>query len=892
LVIAGRLTRLGSAAVLAWLLGGCAAPDASILITARTVAVPGATRIESIVVRVVPTASPLAPAPIRSEPVARTFAEVNGELPIHVAIHLQGPTPVMVHLVALTDGGDALYATRCYAPSGVITDEVLLVPGDPLVDVDGDGFPRPSDVDANCRDPGPGATGVACDLGLCPAAIAGDCDDSADAMAGACDRDHASEGRCIHPGADTFCGDGIDQDCRNNGGSGDDEPCVDLDGDGYSACAASARPDAGAVPDAGVSEAGVVDAGGPIDRGCDCNDTSVDVHPGATEVCGNAVDDDCSGEPGGMGAYCDADGDGFTSDVDCDDASANIHPGGLSLERCCDAPPCGADCECDGVDNNCNGLVDEHSSCAGPDLDGDGHDFCTAATPNCAECDCNDCDSGMHPGAVDACGNRIDEDGIADDAMCEASDVDRDGVVGGRDCAEGDPHTFLDAPEDCRTPASESCGTGTCGVDADMDGYGPTGPGVIDCDDTDPAIHPWATETCNGVNDDCDADGDEVLDPLHASGCVTDPSCSGSSRCRIEFASNIHHCGECRHECNPGTTLVADACEAGVCVCSTDLARAACDANETCCGETDAMGNPVASPGCDDLDHSTQNCGGCGIVCDRGVSSVCSGGACGCGAGAACTGGTACCATTSDADATCRDLQNDSSHCGACGLACGPNSTCSAGRCVCSDPDHDDCDGDLDRPANDGCETDLRADASHCGRCRESCTDDHVAVGSCLSGSCLITSCDALFDDCNGASGDGCEASLDRVDRCGGCGLLCAPAHADADCSTGSCGYGTCQSGFGDCDGDASNGCETALTADAHCGSCGNDCTDQNVVGGRCMMGSCTIASCASGHGNCDGSVANGCEAMTAGTAADCCGATCGSPPMCDARAMGAYRCH
>lgn len=51
-----------------------------------------------------------------------------------------------------------------------------------------------------------------------------------------------------------------------------------------------------------------------------------------------------------------------------------------------------------------------------------------------------------------------------------------------------------------------------CGVDADGDGYKSN----FDCDDASAAVYPYAPETCNGVDDDCDG----VSDNLGASGSI------------------------------------------------------------------------------------------------------------------------------------------------------------------------------------------------------------------------------------------------------------------------------------------------------------------------------------------------------------------------------------
>jgi hypothetical protein len=57
-------------------------------------------------------------------------------------------------------------------------------------------------------------------------------------------------------------------------------------------------------------------------------------------------------------------------------------------------------------------------------------------------------------------------------------------------------------------------------------------------------------------------------------------------------------------------------------------------------------------------------------------------------------------------------------------------------------------------------------------------------------------------------------------DNCGACGVSCVVANAESMCVDGDCAVGECDPGFADCDGDIANGCE----AMSDCAG-GSDCT-------------------------------------------------------------------
>lgn len=142
----------------------------------------------------------------------------------------------------------------------------------------------------------------------------------------------------------------------------------------------------------------------------------------------------------------------------------------------------------------------------------------------------------------------------------------------------------------------------------------------------------------------------------------------------------------------------------------------------------------------------------------------------------------------------------------------------------------------------------------HCATCHDSCTpfDGGVCVEVGESSRCQ-KSCPPGFEDCDGdpsTGANGCETYLASVDNCGGCGLVCSNPHnaVSAACSSGAgdaqCGIGTCNAGFGDCDGASANGCEVSLMDDReNCGACGYDCAEENP-GANVAQWSCTSGTC------------------------------------------------
>ena len=395
---------------------------------------------------------------------------------------------------------------------------------------------------------------------------------------------------------------------------------------------------------------------------------------------------------------------------------------------------------------------------------------------------------------------------------------------------------------------------GDLGVDGATKDAAPDGPRCTPASDTCPQ-----GQYCSPSLNDC------------TPGCRNDNDCAGMTT--PDAGSAPLHCEASTHSCVPCTIdahcPIGNLCMGNTCVPGCNAARG-CPMGRTCC-----------SGGCIDTATNVSNCGACGTVCTaaNGVPA-CNAGAC---AVASCMAGFGNC--DSSAGNGCEtDTTTHRMHCGGCGMACPTYahaaSTCSSGMCQMGacEAGFEDC----DRSPMNGCEVNTRTDLANCGGCGVACRFEGASA-TCTNGVCVRGPCTAGRGDCDGDPMNGCEINFATdLMHCGRCNAACALAHATSACGAGgACTIARCDTGWGDCDGNAANGCETDLqTSVNNCNTCGNVCP---TAGGTaaCRAGACVITSCPTGREECDGNMATLCETDLRSNLSNCgaCGRACPARP-------------
>jgi hypothetical protein len=163
--------------------------------------------------------------------------------------------------------------------------------------------------------------------------------------------------------------------------------------------------------------------------------------------------------------------------------------------------------------------------------------------------DCDDTKASVHPGATETC-NGIDDNctGGIDEGVKNSyyPDVDKDGF--------GDKNAT----------ATQACSAPT--------GYVTNN---TDCNDSSAAVYPGATETCNGIDDNCNGTADEGLtttayyvdgdgDGYGKAGSTATQACSKP----VGYVANNTDCDDTKATVNPGATEICngidDNCAGGI----------------------------------------------------------------------------------------------------------------------------------------------------------------------------------------------------------------------------------------------------------------------------------------------------------------------------------------
>ncbi|MEC7947629.1 MAG: MopE-related protein, partial [Myxococcota bacterium] len=380
----------------------------------------------------------------------------------------------------------------------------------------------------------------------------------------------------------------------------------------------------------------------------------------------NEKDDDCDGfiddeddsvdVSDGTVFYADADDDGYgdatvaltacvapagyrLNSNDCDDTSASVSPGAQEV--------------CNDIDDDCDELVDDLDDSIDlstarewyADVDGDGYGDPAGVFTSCASpsgyvdtaTDCDDGDATINPAGQEVCDpDDVDEDcdGLADNAD-DSADAAATGTV-------YYPDTDGDGFGDETDPGSAYCDDPSTSSETWLTER-------TDCNDSDAAIHPAATEVCDAANvdEDCDGLADDADDSVDTAATGTlyypdadedgygDESDAGTAFCDnpstsgdIRVTDNTD-CDDSAGTVNPAATEVCDAADV-----DEDCDGTADDADSSVAVSTGALWYPDADADgygdaddsgtlyCDDPSTSTETWLADNTDCDDGTDRV------------------------------------------------------------------------------------------------------------------------------------------------------------------------------------------------------------------------------------------------------------------------------
>jgi hypothetical protein len=400
--------------------------------------------------------------------------------------------------------------------------------------------------------------------------------------------------------------------------------------------------DGGHDPDLDASRPTRPDAG-RTDRACR-----------AEEVCGNGVDDDCTGEVED-GCPCEAGTSQVCFGGDpahrglglCADGAMACEGTEFGVWTSCTGDVLEAPEVCDeaGLDEDCDGVSNEGCECAGDGALPCGTDEgeCMAGVQRCVDGMRTGCEGATGPRGERCDGLDEDCDGAIDEGVTRRCGFDRGICVSGVEaCASGEfgecegavlPVTEVcnGLDDDCDTRTDESV-TRACGTDV-----GACVAGTETCAGGRFGACAGATspidEVCNGADDDCDGSTDEGL----VRGCGTDvgecvagrETCRGGaySACEGSVGPTREACDGARDENCDGASDEGCTCTTGATRrCGTDPGRCVagtqtCDASGMwglCAGAVDPRGES-----CDGTDDDCDGLTDEGCECVTGASRAC-----------------------------------------------------------------------------------------------------------------------------------------------------------------------------------------------------------------------------------------------------------------------------